>query len=65
MTTGNELRRERRMAEVTAVDLGKQLGMTRQRVHQIEARPSVTDERADQWRRGIETVVASREEVAS
>lgn len=56
MTTGADLRRERRERDITVVDLARQLGTSRQRVHELERRPTVTDERASEFRQAMATL---------
>ena len=58
MTTGADLRRERRAADITVVTLARHLRMSRQRVHEFERRATVTDERAGQFRAAIAEAVA-------
>ena len=56
-TSGKDLRRERRAMEVTVVALAKASGITRQRVHQIEAQECVDDPAAARYRRALALLI--------
>ena len=64
-TTGPDLRAERRTADVTATELSRRLGVSRQTVHAIESRAVLTVEQVEQYRAALgDAIEASRRKVA-
>jgi DNA-binding XRE family transcriptional regulator len=51
--SGAELRRERRLAEITQADLADKIGLSRQTVCTLEARATVPDALADRYLKGV------------
>jgi DNA-binding XRE family transcriptional regulator len=63
--TGPDLRRERRLAEITATEIAKRMGVSRFTVHNLEKAAVLTVERELQYRRCLsDAIVAARERVA-
>lgn len=63
--TGLDLRAERRAAEITATDLSKRMGVSRQTVHAIESRAVLTVEQVDLYRQALgDAIEASRRKIA-
>lgn len=61
MTTGRELRTERRLAEITVTDVAARMGLSRQAVSVLEQRAEVSTERAVQYREALrEAIEAAR-----
>ena len=63
--TGLDLRAERRQADVTATELSKRLGVSRQTVHAIESRAVLTVEQVESYRQALsDAIEASRQKIA-
>lgn len=63
--TGLDLRTERRLAEVTVVEIAARMGLSRQAIHALERSAAVTVERVEQYRKALaDAIVASQEKVA-
>lgn len=63
--TGLDLRSERRLADITVVDIAARMGISRQAVHALERSAVVTVERVAQYRKALaDAIVASQEKVA-
>lgn len=58
---GLELRRFRRLSEVSATHLAREMGVSRQTVHGIEKRQDVPPAQADAYRAAVARLVALRE----
>jgi hypothetical protein len=64
-TTGRDLRTERRLADITVVDIAARMGLSRQAVHTIERSLELTVERVEAYRAALrDATVAAQEKVA-
>lgn len=59
--TGPELRRERRLADVTATDVAAHMGISRQTLHVIEREAAPDPERVRQYREAVRTLSTGTE----
>jgi transcriptional regulator with XRE-family HTH domain len=57
MTTGRELRTERRLAEITVTDVAARMGLSRQAVSTLEQRAVVNPERVEQYRAALRDAI--------
>jgi hypothetical protein len=64
-TSGPDLRRERRAADVTVVAMRPLMGLSRQAIHSIERAAAPSPERVRQYRDALARAVAERLEEAS
>ena len=64
-TTGPDLRAERRLADITVVDIAARMGLSRQAVHVLERSAALTVERVELYRKALaDATEASRAQVA-
>lgn len=62
MTSGMDLKVERIRAKVTATDLASEMGVSRQRVSQLESATDVSEAMADRYRAALLSVAGRVEE---
>lgn len=58
--TGPDLRRERRLAEITVVDIAGRMGLSRQAVHNLENAAAPDQERVRRYLAALTAAVAGR-----
>jgi transcriptional regulator with XRE-family HTH domain len=64
-TTGPDLRAERRAADITASDVSRRMGVSRQTVHGIEGRAVLTVQTVQKYRKALaDAIKASQAKVA-
>ena len=64
-TTGPDLRTERRLADITVVDIAARMGLSRQAIHSLERSAELTIERVEAYRAALrDATQASKAKVA-